>query len=54
MTSSIIHYHLLTGDFNENEMLEQEHKIENNGYLSFSASAPSIICTNDLIDKTNR
>jgi hypothetical protein len=52
--SSIIRYHLLAGDFNESEMLKQEHDIENSEYLSFSSSAPAIIYTDDLTDIPNR
>lgn len=52
--SSIVHYHLLNCDINDNESLEEDLQIETNEYLSLSSSAPSIICTNDFENNSNR
>jgi hypothetical protein len=52
--SSIVHYHLLNCDINENELMKQNHELENSEYLSFSSSAPTIIYTNDVENKSNR
>ncbi len=50
--SSVIHYDLLNCD--TNEMMEQDHEVENNEYFSLSSSTPKIVYTNDFNDESIR
>ncbi len=50
--SSVVHYDLLNCD--TNEMMEQDHEVENNEYFSLSSSIPTIVYTNDFNDESIR
>ncbi len=52
--SSVVHYHLLNCDIIEDEMIKEDQNVKKDEYPSLSASAPTIIFTDDFEDQRNR
>jgi hypothetical protein len=57
MSSSLIsstHYHLLTGEIDENQIMDEHNKKQITNYSYFSSSAPTIINSSDLLCESTR
>ena len=57
MSSSLISstdYHLLTGEIDENQIMDEHDKKQITNYSYFSSSAPTIINSSDLLCESTR